>query len=230
MVSEPPSERPTGGPAAADGAAGPEGASPAPRPVRRRGRPAGRRPGRRPGSADTRGEILAAARTTFAEKGYEKATIRGIARAAAVDPALVHHYFATKEGLFVAAMRLPMDPTKVVPQVLDGPREELGWRLARTLLTIMDDAEAVEPIIGLLRSAMTNEQAAATLREFFTQAIVARIASTLDIPYIRMQAAVAQMSGLLMLRYILRLEPLASAEIDELVDLVGPTLQRYLAG
>ncbi len=199
--------------------------------VRRRGRPvSGRRPGRRPGSADTRGEILAAARKTFAEKGFEKATIRGIAREARVDPALVHHYFATKDGLFVAAMRLPMDPAQVVPQILQGPREELGWRLARVLLTLMHDREAVEPMVGLFRSAMTNEQAAATLREFFTQAIVARLATALDIPYIRMQAAVAQMSGLMMLRYILRLEPLASATIDELVDLVGPTLQRYLVG
>ncbi|MEV5410915.1 TetR family transcriptional regulator [Thermopolyspora sp. NPDC052614] len=199
--------------------------------VKRRGRPAaGRRPGRRPGSADTRGEILAAARKTFAEKGFDKATIRGIAREARVDPALVHHYFATKEGLFVAAMRLPMDPSQVVPQILDGPREELGRRVARVLLTLMHNREAVEPVVGLFRAAMTNEQAAATLREFFNQAIVSRLANALDIPYVRMQAAVAQMSGLMMMRYILRIEPLASATIDELVDLVGPTLQRYLVG
>lgn len=202
--------------------AGAAGAAAAGSGRRRRG------PGRRPGAADTRGAILAAARRTFAEKGFEKATIRGIAREAGVDPALVHHYFATKDGLFVAAMRLPMDPSRFVPQITAGPREELGWRLARFLLAVMDDPDAREPLVGMFRAAMSNEQAAATLREFFAEAVVARVTGALNIPRVRMQAALAQMSGLMMLRYILRLEPIASADVDELVDLVGPTLQRYL--
>src|SRR5690606_9280435 len=98
-----------------------------------------RRPGRRPGSADTRGEILAAARKVFAEKGFDKATIRGIAREAGVDPALVHHYFDTKDGVFVAAMRLPADPAKVLPTILAGPREEIGERVVRFVLTMVSD-------------------------------------------------------------------------------------------
>src|SRR5690606_18053311 len=85
-----------------------------------------RRPGRRPGSADTRGEILAAARKVFAEKGFDKATVRGIAREAQVDPALVHHYFSTKEGIFAAAMRLPLTPDLVFSTLNEGPREEIG--------------------------------------------------------------------------------------------------------
>lgn len=205
---------------AARAAAGPSG----------RGRTPGRRPGRRPGSADTRGEILAAARRTFAEKGFEKATIRGIAREAGVDPALVHHYFDNKEGLFVAAMRLPLDPSRVVTEIVTGPREEVGRRLARFLLTVVDDPEAREPMVGMFRAAMSNEQAAATVREFFTQAVFARVTARLGAPAIGVQAALSQMSGLIIVRYILRVEPLASADIDELVDLVGPTLQRYLVG
>jgi AcrR family transcriptional regulator len=189
-----------------------------------------RRPGRRPGSADTRGEILTAARKTFAEKGFDKATIRGIAREAGVDPALVHHYFATKEGVFVAAMQLPIDPSVIVPQIVAGPRDQVGERLVRFLLTLTADSQAREPMVGLIRAAMTNEQAATMVREFMLRAILGRVVETLGVPPLRMEVAFAQMAGLVLARHIIRIEPLASAEIDELVELVGPTIQRYLLG
>jgi AcrR family transcriptional regulator len=189
-----------------------------------------RRPGRRPGSADTRGEILLAARKTFAEKGFDKATIRGIAREAGVDPALVHHYFATKEGVFVAAMHLPLDPSVVVPQIIAGPREQVGERLVRFILTMTEDSRSREPMVGMIRAAMTNEQAVVMIREFVSHAILGRVVEALGVSPLRMQAAFAQMSGLILGRHILRLEPLASAEIDELVELIGPTIQRYLLG
>lgn len=189
-----------------------------------------RRPGRRPGSADTRGEILAAARKVFAEKGFDKATIRGIARAAGVDPALVHHYFDTKEGVFVAAMRLPVDPAKVLPTILAGPREEIGERVVRFVLTMVSDPSARERILAILRSAMVNEQVAAMLREFFSTAILGRVGGELGIPLLRMQAAFSQLLGAVVARYIIRLEPLASADIEELVELLAPTVQRYLTG
>jgi AcrR family transcriptional regulator len=187
-----------------------------------------RRTGRRPGSADTRGEILAAAREIFAEKGFDKATIRGIARAAGVDPALVHHYFDSKEGVFVAAMELPVDPETMIPLILAGPREELGGRLVRFILTLTADADARQPVLALVRTAMTNEQVVAMIREFLTHALLRRVATALAIPVIRMEVAFAQMFGVVVMRYVLRLEPLASAELDELVELLGPTLQRYL--
>lgn len=126
--------------------------------------PSKRRPGRRPGSADTRGEILAAARNVFAEKGFDKATVRGIARVAEVDPALVHHYFSTKEGMFVEAMQLPINPEEVVPTILDGPRDEIGERLVRLILTLTGSPEARQPVIALIRSAMTNDNAVAMFR------------------------------------------------------------------
>ncbi|MFI6499770.1 TetR family transcriptional regulator [Nonomuraea typhae] len=186
-----------------------------------------RRPGRRPGSADTRGEILAAARTVFAEKGFDKATVRGIARRAQVDPALVHHYFDTKEGMFAEAMQLPINPDEVVPAILEGPREEVGERLVRLLLRLTAENEARQPVIALLRSAMTNEQALAMVREFITNALLYRVADGLGVPHLRIEAAFSQMVGLILARYVLQLEPLASADDEELVALIAPTIQRY---
>ncbi|WP_188189254.1 TetR/AcrR family transcriptional regulator [Nonomuraea sp. SYSU D8015] len=189
-----------------------------------------RRPGRRPGSADTRGEILAAARRVFAEKGFDKATVRGIAREAKVDPALVHHYFETKEGMFAAAMRLPVSPDTVIPVLLEGPREEIGERLVRLLLTVTASPETREPMVALIRSAMTNEQAAAMMREFITNALLYQVADRLEVPHLRIEAAFAQMFGAVLGRYVLKLEPLASADPEELVELLAPTIQRYFTG
>ncbi|MEU1724298.1 TetR family transcriptional regulator [Actinomadura sp. ATCC 39365] len=186
-----------------------------------------RRPGRRPGSADTRGEILTAARRVFAEKGFDKATVRGIAREAKVDPALVHHYFETKEGMFAAAMQLPIRPDEVVPLLLDGPREEIGERLVRMLLRVTAEPETREPMIALMRSALTNEQAATMFREFITNALLFQVADRLGVPHLRIEAAFGQMYGVIMGRYVIKLEPLASADPEELVELIAPTIQRY---
>ncbi|MFI6924918.1 TetR family transcriptional regulator [Nonomuraea spiralis] len=186
-----------------------------------------RRPGRRPGSADTRGEILTAARRVFAEKGFDKATVRGIAREAKVDPALVHHYFETKEGMFAAAMQLPITPDEIVPLLLEGPREEIGERLVRMILGVTARPETREPMIALMRSALTNEQAAAMFREFITNALLFQVADRLGVPHLRIEAAFGQMYGVVMGRYVIKLEPLASADPEELVQLLAPTIQRY---
>ncbi|MFB4269055.1 TetR family transcriptional regulator [Nonomuraea sp. GTA35] len=189
-----------------------------------------RRPGRRPGSADTRGEILTAARRVFAEKGFDKATVRGIAREAQVDPALVHHYFDTKEGMFAAAMELPINPQQIIPVLLDGPREEIGERLVRTILRLTADEKTRAPVLALLRSAMSNEQAVGMVREFFTSALLYQVADRLEVPQLRVEAAFAQMLGIVLARYVLKLEPLASAGHDELVEILAPTIQRYFTG
>ncbi|MFI9844096.1 TetR family transcriptional regulator [Nonomuraea sp. NPDC051941] len=189
-----------------------------------------KRPGRRPGSADTRGEILAAARKVFAEKGFDKATVRGIAREAKVDPALVHHYFETKEGMFAAAMRLPFSPETIVKVLVEGPREEVGERLVRMILQVTASPETREPMLALIRSAMTNEQAVAMVREFFTNALLFQVADRMEVPHLRIEAAFAQMFGIVMARYVIRLEPLASAGHEELVEVLAPTIQRYFTG
>ncbi|MFI6600808.1 TetR family transcriptional regulator [Nonomuraea sp. NPDC050536] len=186
-----------------------------------------RRPGRRPGTADTRGEILEAAKRVFAEKGFDKATVRGIAKEAKVDPALVHHYFDTKEGMFAEAMRLPMNPDEVIPKILEGPREQVGERIVRLILTVTADPETRQPMIALLRSAMTNDEVAAMFRSFLTSALLFRVADTLGVPHLRVEAAFGQMFGLVIGRYILQIEPLASADVEDLVELLAPTIQRY---
>ncbi|MEV4169352.1 MULTISPECIES: TetR/AcrR family transcriptional regulator [unclassified Nonomuraea] len=186
-----------------------------------------RRPGRRPGSADTRGEILTAARRVFAEKGFDKATVRGIAREAQVDPALVHHYFDTKAGMFAAAMALPITPQDVLPVLLEGPREEIGERLVRMILRVTASEETREPLLALIRSAVTHDQAVAMFREFITNALLFQVADRLRVPHLRVEAAFAQMLGVIMARYVIKLEPLASAGHDELVELLAPTIQRY---
>jgi len=196
---------------------------------------AGKRgPGRPPGSADTRREVLDAARTEFAAKGYVGASVRGIARAAGVDPALVHHYFGSKEQVFVAAMALPIDPAAALPDVLDGDPDLVGERFARVFLGLWSDEAFREPMLALLRSATTGEQGAQMLREFVGSALLSRLAQGLDggppSPEVTLRVAVAaaHLVGVALLRYVIRLPPMVAATEDELVALIGPTLQRYL--
>ncbi|SNS36501.1 TetR family transcriptional regulator [Actinomadura mexicana] len=188
----------------------------------------GRGPGRRPGPTETREKILAAARDLFAEKGYDGASLRAIARAAEVDPALVHHFFGNKEGVFVEAMRFPVDPSVLLPRIMSFPPDRLGEGLVRTFLQVWGDEDRRAPMLAMLRSAMTNEQAASLLREFVTSALFGRASQATEAPPLGIQAAAGQMIGLMILRYVLRIEPLASASEDELIELVAPTLQRYL--
>jgi len=188
-----------------------------------------RGPGRPADGGDRRALILAAAREEFAGKGYAAASVRGIARQAAVDPALVHHYFGTKEQVFVAAMELPIAPAELVPQILDGPADRLGERLVRTFLGIWASPDFRAPMLGMLRSAMTGEQGAAMLREFVGSTLLGRIAAAIGpVDPLRLQAAAAQMVGVVILRHVVRIEPMASASEDDLVALVAPAVQRYL--
>lgn len=187
-----------------------------------------RGPGRRPGPTETREKILAEARDLFAEKGYDGASLRAIARAAGVDPALVHHFFGNKEGVFIEAMRFPMDPSTLLPRIMSFPRERLGEAMVRTFLDVWGDEERRAPLLAMLRSAMTNERAAALMREFIASALFGRAKQATDAPSLAIQAAAGQMIGIMILRYVLRIEPMASASEEELVGLVAPTLQRYL--
>lgn len=193
------------------------------------GSSSGRRPGRRPGPTETRQAILAAARELFAEKGYDATSLRAIARSAGVDPALVHHFFGNKEGVFVAAMRFPFEPSEMLARVSAVPADRLGETMVRLFLEVWGDPERRAPIVAMLRSAMTNEQAAAMMREFIGREVFGRIVERRQLSPLKANAAAGQMVGVVILRYVLRLEPLASATDEEVVELLAPTLQRYLA-
>lgn len=194
--------------------------------------PVPRRRGRRPAGEDTRGAIVAAARTVFAAKGYEAATMRGIARAAGVDPRLVHHYFAGKEDVFVEAMQFPIRPAQVIgPAVEPGP-EGLGERMVRVFFAAWDGPDQRERIVALLVSAATSPEGARMLREFVVREILGRVVERIPgpDPALRAELAAAQMIGVAFIRYVVGVEPVASASPDRLVELLAPTLQRYITG
>jgi AcrR family transcriptional regulator len=177
--------------------------------------------------------VLGAARRAFAERGFDGATIRGIAADAGVDPALVHHYFGTKDALFLAAVEAPADPGELLPEVLEGDPGELGENIVRVFLRAWDGP--LQPAgLALVRSAVAGEWSARLLREFLTTRVLRRVVATLDVPPAEREArgglVASQLVGLVMTRYVLRLEPVASADPATLVAAVGPTLQRYLTG
>ena len=185
------------------------------------------RTGRRPGISGTREAILDAARRAFAEHGYQHATIR-----IGVDPALVHHYFRFKHDLFVAAVQLPVNPVEQLLAVLGEDPDHAGERMVEVFLSIWDHAADRSPLLALVRSAVGDERAAAMLREFITEEVLGQVARRLGSPDARLRATLvgSQIIGLAMARYIVRVEPLASAPAPQVVAAIGPTLQRYLTG
>ena len=186
------------------------------------------RTGRRPGSSGSREKILAAARRQFARDGYDGATIRGIAADAAVDPALVRHYFGSKEHLFIAALDFPADPAAVVPGMLADGREGLGLRLATFFLETWDHPSG-QPFLALMRSVAGNDDAAEMLRQFISREVIGRIAVALELdqPHLRAALAGSHLVGLAMMRYVIRLEPVASVDRATLARAVAPSIQRY---
>lgn len=188
--------------------------------------------GPRPGGADTRAAILAASREEFATRGYAGATIRGIAAAAGVDAALVHHYFGTKDKLFAAALEFPFDPEVLLAKVLGGGVDGAGERLLRAVLAAWDNASSRAPMLAVIRTATSSEAGAAMLREFLDRNILQRIAVELSPDRAQLRAALvaSQMAGLLMARYVIALPAIASALDEDIVAAVAPNLQRYLNG
>lgn len=191
-----------------------------------------RRPGRPPGVTATRDEILGSARALFAAGGYEGTSIRAVARGAGVDPGLVLHYFRDKEQLFAAAMDVPLDPEDAVARIVPGPRTALGGRLVAYFLSIWEDPDKREPIMGMLRGATTSPHVANLLRGLLAERVLAPVGERLgqDDSALRMALCSSQLIGLGIARYILVMEPVASLSTEDTVRLVGPTLQRYMTG
>jgi AcrR family transcriptional regulator len=187
------------------------------------------RRGRRPGTPDTRTEILDAARASFAESGFAGTTIRGVAAGAGVDASLVHHYFGTKDDLFLAAMELPVDPRRVIAPAVAGGIDGAGERLLRAFLSLWDDPEISPVLVGIVRSALQPGG-----ERLLTQGIVPVLlqpvgeALGIDRPEVRMPLVISQVAGLILTRYLVGLEPIASMPAETVVATYGPVLQHYL--
>ena len=192
--------------------------------------PARARRGRRPGAPDTRAAILGAARELFASSGYGGTSIRAVAAAAGVDAALVHHYFGTKDDLFLAALQLPIDPRSAMLPVLEGGLPGAGERLLRVFLGVWDDEQNQQPLLALVRG-LAEPSGQRLVRDGVLQMVLGPVGRGLGIddPERRMALVASQMVGVVILRYLLRAEPLASMAPDELVAAYAPTLQRYLS-
>lgn len=191
---------------------------------RRRGRPAG--------SSDTRERILKCARELFSRNGIHKTSIRAVAAAAGVDSALVHHYFGTKEQLFAAAVRIPVDPMDVIGPLRETPVEDIGYKLPSLLLPLWD-SEAGKGFVAELRSLLAGEDVS-LIRSFLQEVIAVEVGSRVDDPpgsgRIRIQFVASQLVGVVMARYILELDPFKSLPPEQIARTIAPNLQRYLTG
>ena len=191
-----------------------------------------KRPGRPPGPSDTRERILTNARELFARNGIDKTSIRSIASAAGVDAALVHHYFGTKQQLFVAAVRIPIDPMLVIGPLRETPLDELGLTLPSLLLPLWD-SEMGAGLIATMRSLLAGTEVG-LIRSFLQEVIAVEVGSRVDNPVgsgpIRVQFVASQLVGVVMARYILELEPFKSLPVQQVAQTIAPNLQHYLTG
>jgi AcrR family transcriptional regulator len=191
-----------------------------------------KRPGRPPGNSDTRQRILDNARVLFARNGISNTSIRAVAAAAGVDSALVHHYFGTKEKLFAAAVRIPIDPMDIIGPLREVPVEELGYKLPSTLLQLWD-SELGTGLIATLRSVIAGSEVN-LFRSFIQDVIAVELGARVDDPpgsgKIRIQFVASQLAGVVLARHILELEPFASLPADQIARTIAPNLQRYLTG
>lgn len=187
--------------------------------------------GRRPGAPDTKAEVLAAARTSFAERGFRGTTIRAVAASAGVDPALVHHYFGTKDDLFLAALQMPVDPRELLaPVVAQGP-DGAGERLLRIFLSVWDDPDIQVQLLAVVRSVLSAD-GATLLKDGFIPVVVGPVLAPLvkDEPDVRIPLVASQVLGLIVARYVIALPPMAQMPAEDVVARIGPVIQHYLTG
>lgn len=191
------------------------------------------RSGRRPGNQDTRGVILSAARHAFAAKGFSATSIRGIAADAEVDAALVHHYFGSKQELFLATVELPVPLPEIFDRLLQPGIDGFGRRLVQTVLGIWE-SDARPALAAGLRSIIADPAMTRTMREFATAELMGRVRAAMDVPEeeaeLRAGLVASQLLGLFTARYLIELPAAVAPTTDELVAAVGPVLQRYLDG
>ena len=178
----------------------------------------------------TRDAIARVATRKFAELGYDRTTMRAVAAEAGVDPALVRHFFGSKQRLFVSVMSLPISADEILPRILHGDRASAGERVARFVIGQLDDPVARRVLTGLVRAAASEPEAAQLVRELLTRRLLEPIARGLGVDDARLRTSLvsSQMIGLVMARHVVRIQPLASLPSEHLVQALAPTLQRYL--
>lgn len=183
-------------------------------------------------SDDVKRVVLDAARGLYARQGYVNTTIKGVAAAAGVAPDLIRRYYNSREELFAAALRFPTDPARAISQMLAPGIDGLAERMVRVILHLLDDEETRAQIAAMARDGADAAKALVSLREFFEETIIDKVAAVLRVPDARMRVtlAVSYIMGVAAARYVMRLEPLASASEDELVRLVAPAVQTALTG
>jgi AcrR family transcriptional regulator len=191
----------------------------------------GPRMGRRPGPSSTRDEILLAARRRFAEGGYDRATFRGIASDAGVDPALVVQFFGSKKDLFAAATATPVTLAELWDESKQDPSAGPGLRLAKLLMMWLEDEGARQALLGRIRSAASEPAAADSVREMIG-AQLTDFARQMDgdRPDVRASLLATQFLGVVFARFVVGVEPLASMEGEEIARWLGPTFDLYLTG
>jgi len=191
------------------------------------------RVGRRPGNQDTRGQIITAARHAFAAKGFAGASMRAIAAEAGVDAALIHHYFESKQQLFLATVALPLGLPRMLEEVAAGGRSGLGERLVRSVLGVWD-SELQPSLVAAIRTTLTDPALTLSVGEFLTLEVVGRVLPRDDLSpeeaNRRAGLIASQILGLVIGRYVLRLPVLVNRQTEDLVAEVGPTVQRYVDG
>ena len=177
----------------------------------------------------SRDAVLSAAKQRFADQGYEKTTLRQIAEDAHVDASMVLYLFGSKEKLFRESIRLIIDPQKLVGAI--GGGGDVGTRLVRTYLQIWEQPETGPSMITMLTSATSNPDAHEAFREFMRDYVLTAVSGALGGgPDTRLRAMLAATSlvGTAVLRYVIRVGPLAEVTMDEAVRMIAPSVQRYL--
>jgi AcrR family transcriptional regulator len=188
--------------------------------------------GRPPGESGTRDAIIREARHQFAEVGYRATSLRSIGRAAGVDPRLVLHYFGSKQELFTESVELPLEPEDAIAIVFADGDARAAENAARLLTSILEDPETRRPLVALLRAAVTEPEAAELIRDILTRRLLLPIASRLggDRAPLRASLVASQVVGLAVVRYVVRIQPLADASRDDLVRALIPVFEHYLHG
>ncbi len=187
--------------------------------------------GRRPGSDSSRNDIVEAARREFAERGYERATIRSIAASAKVDPATIYHFFDDKNDLLTAALEFPVSDD-VIRLLIPTSGDVSARALLTGVLELWQEPEIAERLEALIRVAVTHPDAAAGVSAMLQRSVLGPLTDALgdDDAELRAGLVGAQLVGLALVRLVVPFPPITDASIEALVDAVSPTIERYLTG